>query len=64
MSHPTHQDIAKALGIDVRSVSQLCNRGMPIATIKRARVWFEQHGFNFRNSIHAKHNVEKKSHDA
>lgn len=52
MSRPTDKDIATALGIDVRSVHQLRTRGMPCATIGKAREWFTRYGFKYHNSIH------------
>jgi len=52
MSRPAHADLAAALGIDLHRVSQLARRGMPVATITKARDWFAKNGFVSRN--HAK----------
>lgn len=45
MSHPSHEEIAKSLGIKTAEVHRLSNRGMPTSTVSKARAWFEDNGF-------------------
>jgi hypothetical protein len=54
VSRPTDFQIAEALGIDVRQVSQLHKRGMPVAKLKKARRWFEEHGFKHADRTHTR----------
>ena len=51
MSHPSHEDIAQALGIKNNEVKQLAKRGMPLATVSKARAWFEINGFRYHDNV-------------
>ena len=44
MAHPSCQDVARALGLDVNRVGELARRGMPINSLKKARAWFDANG--------------------
>jgi phage terminase Nu1 subunit (DNA packaging protein) len=45
MSKPTNEQIAAALGVQPRQISQLAKRGMPVSKVSAALEWFTRNGF-------------------